>query len=71
MRERLAKQSVAQAAVTKLNKKQAAMMSEAKSQLGLWSDAGIDESRETFWCDDLAPHKAWSALLPPWAAKQY
>ena len=50
VRERLARQSVAQAAVTKLNKERAAVMSEAKSQLGLWSDAGIEESRETFWC---------------------
>lgn len=54
MRERLAKQSVAQAAVAKLNKQRAAVMSEAKSQLGLWSDAGIEESRETFWYDSLA-----------------
>ena len=53
VRERLAKQSVAQAAVTRLNKHRAAVMSEAKSQLGLWSDAGIEESRETFWCDNV------------------
>lgn len=49
VRERLAKQSVAQAALDKLNKQRAAIMSEAKSQLGLWSDAGIEESKETFW----------------------
>ena len=64
MRERLAKQSVAQAALTKLNKQRAAVMSEAKSQLGLWSDAGIEESRATFWCDSLAYHKAQSAVVP-------
>ncbi len=49
VKERLAKQSEAQAAVTKLNRQRAATMSEAKSQLGLWSDAGIEESRQSFW----------------------
>lgn len=47
--ERLAKQSEAQAVVTKLNKQRAATKSEAKSQLGLWSDAGIEEARGGFW----------------------
>ena len=60
VRERLAKQSVAQAAVTRLNKHRAAVMSEAKSQLGLWSDAGIEESRETFWCDNVILDKVSS-----------
>jgi len=32
-----------------LNRQRAATMSEAKSQLGLWSDAGIEESRQSFW----------------------
>lgn len=49
VRQRLAKQYVAQAALDKLNKQRAAVMSEAKSQLGLWSDAGIEESKDTFW----------------------
>ncbi len=49
VRDRLAKQSNAQAVVTKLNKQRAAIMSEAKSQLGLWSDAGIEEARGSFW----------------------
>lgn len=49
VKERLTKQSEAQAAVTKLNRQRAAIMSEAKSQLGLWSDAGIEESRQSFW----------------------
>ena len=62
MRERLAKQSVAQAAVNRLNKERAAVMSEAKSQLGLWSDAGIEESRETFWCGSLASRKVQCSL---------
>lgn len=49
VRERSKHQSEAQAVVTKLNKQRAAIMSEAKSQLGLWSDAGIEEARASFW----------------------
>ena len=49
VKERSKYQSEAQAVVTKLNKQRAAIMSEAKSQLGLWSDAGIEEARASFW----------------------
>ncbi|KAL3157429.1 hypothetical protein ABBQ32_011899 [Trebouxia sp. C0010 RCD-2024] len=49
VKQRLAKQYVAQSALDKLNKQRAALMSEAKSQLGLWSDAGVEESKQTFW----------------------
>ena len=49
VKERSKYQAEAQAVVTKLNKQRAAIMSEAKSQLGLWSDAGIEEARASFW----------------------
>ena len=49
VKERMQTQAKAQAIVTNLNKQRAAILSEAKSQLGLWSDAGIEEARDSFW----------------------
>ena len=49
VKERMQNQAKAQTVVTNLNKQRAAILSEAKSQLGLWSDAGIEEARDSFW----------------------
>ena len=49
VQQKLAHQAKMQAVVTQLNHKRDATMAEAKSQLGLWSDAGIEESRTAFW----------------------
>lgn len=61
MQQKLAHQAKMQATVTQLNRQRDATLAEAKSQLGLWSDAGIEESRTAFWyclvniCDTLEP----------------
>ncbi len=37
------------ARVAKLKERQERLFSDAKSQLGLWSEAGVGESRDLFW----------------------
>ena len=49
VQQHLQHQAQLQQVVTGMNKRRDAVMSEAKSQLGLWSDAGIEESRKSFW----------------------
>lgn len=44
-----AKEAVKRRAVKQLFAERDRLLSHAKAQLGLWSDAGLEESRQLFW----------------------
>ena len=44
-----ARESAAAATARQLNRQHERLLSDAKSELGLWSEVGVDEARKSFW----------------------